>query len=442
MTVLPFLTAWDPTDLPGASVDPLGFDRSYNWLADQLLPSLTNVASQPRYFSLLCAGASLGPTPEAPTPTRREIVARQEVVLRLERLWALGHALLETEVAGTSSGIRGVTYAHSHLQELERKKSRSTTTKFKLLLSQGRYGVLGIYGNVASGLRLTERGTLGLTPDFGERLGKVFLESSDTPASVRRAALDESEKTEVGLNDLAEWVRRSGVNASMADEEFKLLAGAVNEHERRRRVGYYLEKVRWKVNKETELEYLHRLEDKLSTQDDDLRDLARAVRLFELCYRTATLVLERLLWRCGQEASVTLKSLTRDDVLKKTAEAFPFAIKEFLDHADGAASGAVQPGAERMMDLRRFLSDAAEASGDVGKMVEVTVKRHAEVQAGKFVRGRAKLPWLEVLDGRLQLTLAQSNQVNGEPTEAPDIAPHEYRLRTARALLFGNEARE
>jgi hypothetical protein len=60
MTVLPFLTAWDPTDLPGSSVDPLGFDRSYNWLADQLLPSLTNVASQPRYFSLLCAGASLG----------------------------------------------------------------------------------------------------------------------------------------------------------------------------------------------------------------------------------------------------------------------------------------------------------------------------------------------------------------------------------------------
>ena len=48
MTLLPFLTAWDPTDLPGTSVDPLGFDRGYTWLADQLLPSLTNVANQPR----------------------------------------------------------------------------------------------------------------------------------------------------------------------------------------------------------------------------------------------------------------------------------------------------------------------------------------------------------------------------------------------------------
>ena len=53
-----FLSAFDPSDLPGGSMDPLGFDRAYSILADKVLPGLTNVAAYPRYFSLLCAGAS------------------------------------------------------------------------------------------------------------------------------------------------------------------------------------------------------------------------------------------------------------------------------------------------------------------------------------------------------------------------------------------------
>lgn len=54
-----FLTSFDPPDLPSASLDPLGFERGYLFLADKILPGLTNVANCPRYFSVLCAGASL-----------------------------------------------------------------------------------------------------------------------------------------------------------------------------------------------------------------------------------------------------------------------------------------------------------------------------------------------------------------------------------------------
>jgi len=50
------LTAYDPTDLPGGSIDPLGFERGYLFLADKILPGLTNVASRPRYFSVLLEG--------------------------------------------------------------------------------------------------------------------------------------------------------------------------------------------------------------------------------------------------------------------------------------------------------------------------------------------------------------------------------------------------
>ena len=54
----PFLTAYDPSDLPGGTVDPLGFDRAYEHLAGKLLPGVTNVAARPRYHSMLCAAST------------------------------------------------------------------------------------------------------------------------------------------------------------------------------------------------------------------------------------------------------------------------------------------------------------------------------------------------------------------------------------------------
>ncbi len=45
-----FLTAYEPSDLPGTSIDPLGFERGYLFLADKILPGLTNVAAQPALF--------------------------------------------------------------------------------------------------------------------------------------------------------------------------------------------------------------------------------------------------------------------------------------------------------------------------------------------------------------------------------------------------------
>src|SRR5450755_2090369 len=88
----PFLTAYDPSDLPGASIDPLGFERGYLFLAEKLLPGLTNVASKPRYFGVLCAGVHLANT-SAGDPPRTQYQRRLDTVLRLERLWALANVL-------------------------------------------------------------------------------------------------------------------------------------------------------------------------------------------------------------------------------------------------------------------------------------------------------------------------------------------------------------
>src|SRR3989442_12848020 len=81
-----FLTSYDPSDLPGGSIDPLGFERGYLFLADKILPGLTNVASFPRSFSILCAGASLAVTDASDTP-RRQYQRRLESVCRFKRFW-------------------------------------------------------------------------------------------------------------------------------------------------------------------------------------------------------------------------------------------------------------------------------------------------------------------------------------------------------------------
>ena len=128
-----FLTAYDPSDLPGTSIDPLGFERGYLFLADKILPGLTNVAAHPRYLALLCAGIHL--SGDAVDVSRRELVRkhRQEIILRLERFWALANVLARPDGSG---GVRGVTYAQACADDLRRSGATRTTAKYPLLSRQ------------------------------------------------------------------------------------------------------------------------------------------------------------------------------------------------------------------------------------------------------------------------------------------------------------------
>jgi hypothetical protein len=113
----PFLTAYDPSDLPGGSIDPLGFERGYLFLADKILPGLTNAAGRPRYFSVMCAGIQLAPPGSG--NERNNIRVRSERVLVFERFWAAANVLAsEHDGELSTSGIRGVTYAKAHVDSL------------------------------------------------------------------------------------------------------------------------------------------------------------------------------------------------------------------------------------------------------------------------------------------------------------------------------------
>jgi len=148
--IAPFLTSFDPSDLP-----------------DKLLPGLTNVGRRPRYFSLLCAGALLGSS-DANVPERLQYDMRRDCILRLERLWVLANLLGSDEVELSSrAGVRGALYGQAQLERLAKKGEARTGTDFQLLARQETYGVIGIYGNIADGMRLLERRSLSLTPALG-----------------------------------------------------------------------------------------------------------------------------------------------------------------------------------------------------------------------------------------------------------------------------------
>lgn len=134
----PFLSAYDPSDLPGGSIDPLGFERGYLFLADKILPGLTNAAGRPRYLSVVCAGALLAPP--ATGNERENIRIRADRVLRLERFWAVANVLASERSHDLPvSGIRGVTFAQDHIKLL--KRSQRTINR-RQLQNVGRPGAV------------------------------------------------------------------------------------------------------------------------------------------------------------------------------------------------------------------------------------------------------------------------------------------------------------
>ncbi len=431
-----FLTAYDPSDLPGTSIDPLGFERGYLFLADKILPGLTNVADRPRYFSMLCAGASLAEVNPADSP-RSQYQKRLDHILRLERLWALANVLASREQEDGElpvGGIRGVTYASAKAESLLRANSARTDANFQLLSRQVPYGVVGIYGAVADGMRLIDRKTLTPTPDLGEPLGNGFLKETDAPDTLRKAVC--GDKT-IALDTLAQWGRRSHLAGKTVECERKRLAEALHRNPVRSRMADVLAGHPFQAEGDTELKRLARLLPTLATKggNRDLSEAVGAILAYEAAYRLAMLGFERLLWLCrspsGADAAAEIAS---DPFLEHVRSGLPAAVQTLESALDSAEAELFRQDLHRLEDTRRFLERAAAACGATGSLVHELMERHADVQRGKFDQGRRKMPWLEVAAGRISLTMTRVGGLSREATDPADITPHPYRLSSADAL--------
>ena len=430
-----FLTAYDPSDLPGSSIDPLGFERGYLLLADKILPGLTNVASHPRYFALLCAGIHLsGDT----TDDRREVVRkhRQEIILRLERFWALANVLARPDDSG---GVRGVTYAQAWARDLQRSEAARTTANYPLLSRQSQYGAIGMYANVASGMRFLNREDLSLTPALGEVAAEAFCDETKLPNTLRRAVVEDGD---VSLATLKSWGQEAHVEAEVKATEAKCLSEALHGNSVRSRTAALLLQHPRKNDKETELERLKRIGRALRGNDEsqDLRETFQCIQEFESCYQLAALAFERLLWLCRHHAAASIKisELKSDPVMGIISDRLPLRVKQLTSILDDGTNAAFRQNLDRLSDVRRFLEEASAGTADLNVFIAAIVARHTDIQHGKFDRGRRKMPWIELNEGRITLTMTRAGGMNWEATMPDQIQAHPYRLNAADAFNFAS----
>jgi len=429
-----FLTAFDPSDLPGTSVDPLGFDRGYRFLADKILPGLTNVADRPRYFGMLCAGVALASV-NASDPPRKLYNDRREAVLRLERLWTLANVLAADESRPTS-GVRGVRYVVEEVARLRRAGAKSATARFKLLSRQEPYGALGIYGTIAEGLRLlVDRQTFTLSPDAGDALAEAFLDETKMPPAVKRAVLED---TEVSTGVLADWGVRAHISATPGKEEARHLAEALHRNPLRSRTAQRLRYVP-RRDGELELARIRRIHKSIADggTDADLKDAFEAILGFEGCYRAAMLGFERILWLCRSATNAILsrEQLRSDKIIHNVCQVLPVAAQRLRRAFEEQRTGHLQGEIERIEDVRRFIERAAAVCDNPLSLCNALLERHMDVQHGKFDRGRRKMPWIESGATGLALTATRTGGLSYS-VESPDqITPHPYRLAAADALI-------
>lgn len=436
----PFLTAYDPSDLPGASIDPLGFERGYLFLAGKILPALTNVAAVPRYFSMLCAGTSLAAV-EPTAPARKQREARRETVMRLERLWVLANYLAARKNEGWSlNGLRGLRYVAAEAARLERSGEMAADPDYKLLSRQAPYGVLGIYGSVAAELRFfADRDAMVLSPDAGIRLAVAFREETSMPASVRKAALGEGS---VSIAALTKWGEAAYLAGPHGAEEAACLSDALDRDPVRSRMCQRLAERPFNAD-EAELDRLKRIAMALDPTgpDADLRETIDVIIAYESAYAWALLAFERLLWLC-REATTPVSDTSRanDRVLKRAAEALPGVVSTLEAALHQVRTPHLGANPEPLVDVRQFLVRMAAAVPNVREVSDVVLSRHADVQHGKFDRGRRKLPWLEHTPDGIVLTMTRVGGLDREVTSPADIRPHFYRLTAADAFISARSA--
>lgn len=443
-TIEPFLTDFDPSDLPSTSVDPLGFERGYLTLVDKLLPGLTSVASHARYFAVLCAGASLADV--SGLSPREQAEARKQTILRFERLWALASCLAEGEEDERrhALGVRGISYAAKHAEAIRTGRLTRAGCGFTMLSRQSAYGVLGMYGWVAHELKLIDRPTLEPTPDLGDRLAEAFLVGTSAPKAVLEAA--RADGRDVLVATLAEWGAAASLSGPIGSSEGTCLGQALHHDPVRSRMARRLETMPSRED-ERELGRLRRvakaIEEDGQETDKDLLEALRAILAYEDCYALVQLGFERLLWLARQHpvSAPELADLRSDPVFARVSEGLGSSVRAFAQALDQGETEAFRQDLHRLHTERDFLHRVATCAGDSVALARELIHRHEEVQAGKWDGGRRKGAWLELdAQGRFMRTPTRVGGLGREVTDPGEIAPHPYRLSSVDSLLAAAKA--
>ncbi len=451
-----FWTPYDPLDLASGSLDPLGFARGYLALADRLLPSFTTVTTVPRYVSMLCAALKVAQS-QAPTDAGRAPSKLRQARLKLmksyERAWALACGLAARhEAVGLKAvrGLRGIRYVNRRMETLSGREKYVQTGSFNLLSNQVRYGGIGIYSTFLDECHLASMQSLTLRP-LGEELADAFPRP---PPGLR--VHDEEER--LPLEMLQEWGARAHMGG-FTDPEARVLAEALRGGEEAELPDH----VRW-----TALRMLAWL-DPAADYDEGalLQQLARGIadgsfgdlqtpaesiaqiqaalcilEPFERYYQAALFLFEHLRAVATAEGQAVLSGLAHAPAVldaDKSVRANSEALRASLPAARAISIVSAQD-VESVLRESGVLALAQETkdSRDAVAMMRIILRRHGQVQSGKFDRGMPKAPWMRLSDDweSVQLT-AQRYELSSSrrPKHWTDVVRHPYRTTSAYAFI-------
>ncbi len=429
-----FLTAYDPNDLPSGSIDPLGFERGYLSLADQLFPGMTNVASCPRYFGLVCTGARI--TDLSNIHTRADkINARKRTILILEKAWALANALIEDKVS-TLSDLRGIRSARAYRNRLYSAGNKYTDFDgFNLLSNQEAYGAIGVYAAVAEYNDLFKNRSEYELAEVGERLADAFVQETQLPQELIHFISQKSHR--VSLETLSSWGRRAYLwNSPQGQAEEKAIRDMFYDNPK------YSNRTIF-INTIIDLYEMG----KFDPDHDDLDQILIAhlmtvakrnghQRHFEVCriildyekiYKYSLLAFRLLLYQSERLGGIfPISTLTQVEEWRGIRKGFMVAANEFFENCNKTRNLDILSHHDDIIQFVEILNHTKNES----QFAEGILDRHNQVQQGKLDHGKPKAPWVSLDGDDIKLILSQKMASNKVPT-IESISPHHYRLYAA-----------
>ncbi len=452
-----FWTTYDPLDLASGSLDPLGFARGYLALADRFLPSFTTVTTVPRYVSMLCAALKSVHTHHrldsgiASSKVRQE---RLKLVKSFERAWALACGLAAQDNAiGTEAvtGLRGIRYVNRQLETLSGRDKYIRTGSFNLLSNQVRYGGIGIYSTFMEECHLASMQSFTLRP-LGEALADAFPEPPPGTAI-------HDEDSRLSLKALREWGSNAHIGA-FTGHEGATLSQALRGGEE----ADHPDHVRWaalrmlkKLNPQPgydEGELLRRVAtelrsgtfDKLPVPSVCLTQIAATLQIlepFEQFYQGAIFLFERIRGAASDEIEVSLADMASAEPIKQARQAILKSAAGLQANLQAAREVNPTTAVEVEAVLREsgilaLANEVLHQATDATELMRLVIRRHAQVQSGKFDKGLPKAAWTRLTDGgdRVRLT-AQRHQLaeSQRPAGWKDAGRHPYRTNSAFAFI-------
>jgi hypothetical protein len=382
--------------------------------------------------------------------------ARQErlkLLKSFERAWAIacGLAARDPNIGQAAiKGLRGIRYVNRRLETLTHRE-RFQTRSLNLLSNQVRYGGIGIDSTFLEECHLASMQNFTLRP-LGEALAEAF--PSPPPGT---PVYDEDAR--LSLDALKEWGSHARVDA-FTPEEGEVMAQALRGGEE----ADYIDQIRWAALRM--LASLHPHAD--YDEGDLLRRLAKQLREggfgylgvsasclaqisatlnildpFERFYQGVLFLFERIRGAVSDETEMRLAELSGTKHVTEATEAIRKNASDLRHSLQTAREISATTVAEVESVLREsgvlaLVEELLREQTDALEPLRVVLRRHAQVQSGKFDKGLPKAAWVRLADAddRVRLT-AQRFQLapSQRPASWKDVGRHPYRTASAFAFI-------